>query len=378
MKLGLFHQMWAHAALSDAEFFAQAIADVRWADELGFDSFWMGEHHLLRNTPFYGRVPIPELMVARLAGETHQIKLGTGVKILTVAHPMHFAESITTLDLLTQGRVVFGVGQGSGGDIQQAGFAGIDKRAQFRANLMQVVEYLNTGPDADRPCLTPPPSPGLVDKLWVASRDPETVSLIAQQGLNLLVGQAEAPVKQAEYVQHYRAMPTAPYIATQRWREREQHDPEGHCPPDDPEGHCPPDDPEGHRQQGSSGKVCGCRLVHVAETDAEALRQVEAGATLYFNLYSKGVYYQEAVAEGRIPATPPESLTDMLERLDYWVGSPQTVAQRLQSYCDTVGLDLLNVMVHIPGLAEEDVRRSMQLVIQEVAPQLRPALQPVA
>ncbi len=352
MKLGLFHQMWAHAALSDAEFFAQAIADVRWADELGFDSFWMGEHHLLRNTPFYGRVPIPELMVARLAGETHQIKLGTGVKILTVAHPMHFAESITTLDLLTQGRVVFGVGQGSSGDIQQAGFAGIDKRAQFRANLMQVVEYLNTGPDADRPCLTPPPSPGLVDKLWVASRDPETVSLIARQGLNLLVGQAEAPVKQAEYVQHYRATPTAPL--------REPHN------------------PEGHRQRGSSGKVCGCRLVHVAETDAEALRQVEAGATLYFNLYSKGVYYQEAVAEGRIPATPPESLTDMLERLDYWVGSPQTVAQRLQSYCDTVGLDLLNVMVHIPGLAEEDVRRSMQLVIQEVAPQLRPALQPVA
>ncbi|MFQ3612590.1 MAG: LLM class flavin-dependent oxidoreductase [Cyanobacteriota bacterium] len=335
MKIGLFHQMWAHAALSDAEFFAQAITDVRWADELGFDSFWMGEHHLVRNTPFYGRVPIPELMVARLAGETSQIKLGTGVKILTVADPMRFAESITTLDLLTQGRVVFGVGQGSGGDIQQAGFAGIDKRAQFRANLMQVIEYLNTGPDADKPCLTPSPSPGLVDKLWVASRDTETVSLIAQQGLNLLVGQAEAPVKQAEYVRHY-------------------------------------------RQQGSHGKVCGCRLVHVAETDAEALRQVEAGATLYFNLYSKGVYYQEAIAEGRIPATPPESLPDMLDRLDYLVGSPQTVAQKLQSYCDTVGLDLLNVMVHIPGLAEEDVRRSMQLVIQEVAPQLRPTLQPVA
>ncbi|MEN9225257.1 MAG: LLM class flavin-dependent oxidoreductase [Thermostichus sp. HHBFW_bins_43] len=338
MKIGLFHQMWAHAALSDAEFFAQAIADVRWADELGFDSFWMGEHHLLRNTPFYGRVPIPELMVARLAGETSQIKLGTGVKILTVAHPMRFAESMTTLDLLTQGRVVFGVGQGSGGDIQQAGFTGIDKRAQFRSNLMQVLDYLKTGPDADKPCLTPPPSPGLVDKLWIASRDAETVSLIAQHGLNLLVGQAEAPVKQAEYVRHYRQQ----------------------------------------GRPGSSGQVCGCRLVHVAETDAEALRQVEVGATLYFNLYSKGVYYQEAVAEGRIPATPPESLTEMLDRLDYWVGSPQTVAQKLQSYCDTVGLDLLNVMVHIPGLAEADVRRSMQLVIQEVAPQLRPTLSSVA
>lgn len=349
MKIGLFHQMWAHAALSDAEFFAQAITDVRWADELGFDSFWMGEHHLVRNTPFYGRVPIPELMVARLAGETSQIKLGTGVKILTVAHPMRFAESITTLDLLTQGRVVFGVGQGSGGDIQQAGFAGIDKRAQFRANLMQVIEYLNTGPEADKPCLTPPPSPGLVDKLWVASRDAETVGLIAQQGLNLLVGQAEAPMKQAEYVQHYRQQ--GPLFLRNAGR-------------------------TGSSSQG--GKVCGCRLVHVAETDAEALRQVEAGATLYFNLYSKGVYYQEAIAEGRIPATPPENLTEMLDRLDYLVGSPQTVAQKLQSYCDTVGLDFLNVMVHIPGLAEEDVRRSMQLVIQEVAPQLRPTLQPVA
>lgn len=325
MQIGLFHQMWAHAQISDAEFYQQALQEVRWADELGYASFWMGEHHLVRDQPFYGRVPIPELWIARLAAETGQIHLGTGVKILTVADPMRFAESMSTLDLLTRGRVVFGIGQGSAGDIKQAGFAG-DKRARFRDHLLKLLRHLD--PNGE-PLLTPRPQRDLSALLWVASRDAGTLSLIAEQGLNLLVGQAEAAIKQQDYIQTF-------------------------------------------RQLGSRGQVRGFRLVHVAQAETEALAAVEAAGSLYFDLYSNGPYYREAVDEGRIPATPPSDERDLLQRVDYIVGDPGQVATQLNKYLQITGVDQLDVMMQLPLLTSEALYRSMQLFQQEVAPRLQP------
>jgi len=324
VQIGLFHQMWAHAQTSDAEFYQQVLQEVKWADELGYSSFWMGEHHLVRDQPFYGRVPIPELWIAHLAAETRQIHLGTGVKILTVADPMRFAESMSTLDLLTGGRMVFGIGQGSAGDIKQAGFAG-DKRARFRDHLLKLLGYLDVKTE---PLLTPRPQRDLSSLLWVASRDPGTLSLIAELGLNLLVGQAEASFKQQEDIHQFREM-------------------------------------------GSSGQVRGFRLVYVGQTEAEALHAVQAAGSLYFHLYSNGPYYREAVEEGRIPASPPIDQQDLLQRVDYIVGDPEQVAAQLNDYLHVTGADQLDVMMQVPLLDSEALYRSMQLFQQEVIPRLQ-------
>src|SRR4051794_40239960 len=109
---GVMHQQWAEAAISDAESLARTVSDVQLADELGFDSFMFGEHHFPRGKAFPGRIPFPEHVVAHLAALTDRIKLGTGVKVLSIDKVWRTVESMLTLDLISGGRTFFGLGAG--------------------------------------------------------------------------------------------------------------------------------------------------------------------------------------------------------------------------------------------------------------------------
>jgi probable F420-dependent oxidoreductase len=92
---------------------------ARRADELGFNSLWLFDHvaypgknpekaAFTPETPFLA--PIPTL--AYLAADTKRIKLGTGVLLLALRHPLQAAKDVATLDVISGGRVIFGVGLG--------------------------------------------------------------------------------------------------------------------------------------------------------------------------------------------------------------------------------------------------------------------------
>ncbi|MEO8698085.1 MAG: LLM class flavin-dependent oxidoreductase [Acidimicrobiales bacterium] len=78
-------------------------------DEMGYDEVWVGEHHSGGWEP----VPFPEMFLAVAAERTKSIRLGTGVVSLSYHHPFMAAERMVFLDLLTRGRVMFGVGPGA-------------------------------------------------------------------------------------------------------------------------------------------------------------------------------------------------------------------------------------------------------------------------
>jgi hypothetical protein len=79
-NVGILHQMWAVPSISDRQCISDADEDVRLAEALGYESFWFGEHHFNREKAFFGRLPVPELLIARLSANTRRIRLGTGVK----------------------------------------------------------------------------------------------------------------------------------------------------------------------------------------------------------------------------------------------------------------------------------------------------------
>jgi len=93
------------------------------AEEMGFDVIWAVEHTALTN---YAHMSAPETFLAFIAGRTRRIGLGHGVVCLPPAmnHPIKVAERIATLDILSEGRVHFGVGKG--GTQQEAGAFGYD------------------------------------------------------------------------------------------------------------------------------------------------------------------------------------------------------------------------------------------------------------
>ena len=87
---------------------AQAIA-VR-MDELGFDTFWAAEHHFQREG--YECIPNLLMMYVHLAHLTKNLKFGCGFNVNPMWHPLRLAEDYATADILTRGRVIFGVGRG--------------------------------------------------------------------------------------------------------------------------------------------------------------------------------------------------------------------------------------------------------------------------
>ena len=82
---------------------------VQWADRLGYDEAWIGEHH----SAGLEIIASPELFIATAAERTKAIRLGTGVSSLPYHHPLMLADRINQLDHVTRGRVMFGVGPGA-------------------------------------------------------------------------------------------------------------------------------------------------------------------------------------------------------------------------------------------------------------------------
>jgi limonene 1,2-monooxygenase len=81
---------------------------AEWADKIGFEEFWYGEHH----TGGYEMSASPELMIAAASQRTRRIKFGTGVISLPYHNPLMVANRIAQLDQMTMGRVIFGAGPG--------------------------------------------------------------------------------------------------------------------------------------------------------------------------------------------------------------------------------------------------------------------------
>jgi len=98
-------------------FFDEAIAELRLAEEVGFDSVWLSEHHGVRNHYW----PSPLLALGAFAKQTARVALGTNVIVLPFYHPRRVVEDAAMLQLLAGGRIILGVGMGYRED-EYAGF----------------------------------------------------------------------------------------------------------------------------------------------------------------------------------------------------------------------------------------------------------------
>ena len=113
MKFGLFyeHQLprpWT--ADSEHRLVHESLAQIELADALGYDYAWEVEHHFLEE---YSHSSAPEVFLAAASQRTQRIRLGHGIVQLTTNHPARVAERVSTLDLLSNGRVELGLGEGS-------------------------------------------------------------------------------------------------------------------------------------------------------------------------------------------------------------------------------------------------------------------------
>ncbi len=180
--------------ISDSTIYDEELPLGDLAEPLGFDSIWTVEHH---HTP-YTMIPNPTQLLSYYAGRTSRVDVGTMVMVLPWHHPLHVAEDISLLDNLLQGRQFY-VGFGRGASAKEYDPLGIsmeESRQYFLESLDIVREALTTprfsyegkvwtvSPTSLRPA---PRSSDLGDRMYCAWGSPQTLPIVAQAGLGLLI-----------------------------------------------------------------------------------------------------------------------------------------------------------------------------------------------
>jgi natural product biosynthesis luciferase-like monooxygenase protein len=95
--------------LSQGEFLRATVEHLVTAEALGFHSIWVNEHHFHR---YGGMMPALSTILAALSQRTARVRLGTSVVVLPLHNPLQVAEQLATVDLLSAGRLDFGIGRG--------------------------------------------------------------------------------------------------------------------------------------------------------------------------------------------------------------------------------------------------------------------------
>ncbi len=194
MRFDLFYEMSVppRLAMSEAEVYAETLAQIELAEALGYGCAWLVEHHF---QPGYSHCSKPELLLAAAAARTKRIRLGHAVIPLPLHHPVHVAERIATLDILSGGRLEVGVGRGfSPHEFDVFDVAMADSReltdeaiAIVRASFgAQPVTHHGRHYHFDAleivpRVLQPPP-------LWTAAVSPDTYAWAAARELGVLAG----------------------------------------------------------------------------------------------------------------------------------------------------------------------------------------------
>src|SRR6478609_7146268 len=189
----------AHEALQES------VQLVRIADELGYTRYWLSEHH--NTTMLAGSAP--EVLIARLAAETTNIRLGSGGIMLPNHSALKVAENFRLLEALYPGRIDLGIGRAPGGDR-------ITSELLNPSNTFSPAEYVQQVADL-RHFLTDTASEGtaygrvraiprinIVPEIWMLTSSGESAYLAAEFGVALSYAQFINPVGGREAVEIYR------------------------------------------------------------------------------------------------------------------------------------------------------------------------------
>jgi len=198
MKFGVFYELQLPKPWNEGDehkLFHEALEQVVLADRLGFDYAWEVEHHFLDE---YSHASSPEIFLSFAAARTKNIRVGHGIRqvIPNYNHPARTAEGIASLDLLSNGRLDFGIGEGAT-RLELGGFniPAREKRAMALEAAEQVANMLVLEPYPgfegkyfSMPCrnVVPKPFQKPHPPMWMACTNRDTIKIAARNGLGAL------------------------------------------------------------------------------------------------------------------------------------------------------------------------------------------------
>ena len=319
------------------------------ADQDGYDYVWIAEHHASTG---YGILPDPLTYIAYLATLTERITLCSGVMVVPLHNVVRLVENISFVDILTKGRIAFGIGSGYREHEFEALGADFENRRAYQAEALGVMMELFHNHQVDHKGVHLPDInitgdyevlPHPVQKphppMYMGAASEESISLCARYGLGLLMSTLTPIAQLAPKAQFYleQAKETAaPYNAN-----------------------------PGH------GSVGIGRMVYVAETDAQA--KEEAGEAVVRHVQS----FTGASTSGYLGTISQEN-KDKYQASDYEdlcedtivYGSPETVIEKIKYIEEVTGANSL--ILHFPPYnSREQNNRVLRSFAENVIPKFR-------
>ncbi len=169
------------------DLYAEVLEQIVWAEQIGYDDVWLTEHHFAED----GHAPSPLPQAAAIAVKTKTMRIGTGVMLLPLYHPVRVAEDAATIDILSNGRFELGIGVG----YRVEEFAGLgiprNQRGRRANESLEIIRRLWAGETVtyngkyfqiENTRLTPGPVQQPHPPIWVGGFSPAAVKRAARLG----------------------------------------------------------------------------------------------------------------------------------------------------------------------------------------------------
>jgi alkanesulfonate monooxygenase SsuD/methylene tetrahydromethanopterin reductase-like flavin-dependent oxidoreductase (luciferase family)/cytochrome P450 len=364
MRVGIFQSPSCRVGADPADSFRRFLDVAVEAERLGFWSCWASEHHFGSDRayrPFdldedeyqatdYDMSVDPFMMLMALAGKTSRLRLGTAVAITHWDHPVRTAEKAAMLDVLSGGRLEFGVGRGSGWREEIVFDVPVDADANARKyqEAVEIIRGLWSGEDFSfdgefytlpKVNLVPQPTQQPAP-LWIGSASLSSGAWAAS--LRLPYATITWPVTELEMYRRKLAS------------FREAADAEGWDVTDAPIPHV--------------------LFMHCAETDEEAQEVAHRHLLQYQYILEHHYEYQRRAESSEFLTRQAEKFrqTDYLAQFvldNHIVGSPDTCVERLQMLSEELDLNYLLANVAWGMMPHEQTLESLRLFAEHVMPE---------
>ena len=346
MEFGSFMEFPPVSAGGDVAAFDQALDEAESAERYGLDAVWLAELH---GAPERSVLSSPMMVASAIAARTSRIKIGIAVQVLPLSHPLRLAEEAATIDQISHGRLIYGIGRsGVVRTYEDYGISYAESRERF-AETLEILKKAWTEPafsyegkyySFSRVSVTPKPHQKPYPELRMAAATPETFPQIGRLGLPIFVAVRQGPfVQLAERIKSYREA----YAAA---------------------GH------PGH------GKVFLRVPAYVAETRERARAEAKESIMSFFR-YQAELGRDSARRAGGELAVQRLRQVERLEALTFdealatqiIVDDPEGFAARLREVQEEIGLDGILAELNCGGkIPQQRVLNALCLLCQEVKP----------
>ncbi len=339
MDIGIFQLLPQPEGLSDQDVIEQALWEVDLAEAQGYSSVWVTEHHL---SPF-GLVGAPSVYAAAVAERTERIRIGYGVAVVPLHHPLRLAEEIAWVDHLSHGRLLVGVGPGFSPYEFAAFGVSLGERHQRLEEGLAILRgalgqssFTHSGEYWRFPsiALRPRPYHGAAPPFLRASSSMESLRQAACEGTPLMLG-LKSNSEVAERITAYRAIRSELGLSSG----------------------------EIDREVATFRVL---RRVSVAETDEEAVMAMKK-ALIWEREIARRVHDPGSSPGAAATTADGRAVLDGAEVSGACAGTPATVARELLAL-RTLGIEHVIAWLNFGDMPFAKVRQSMELIAQEVIP----------